>query len=251
MFSPRLIVFVALVAVAATYPANDDVPRSISTGLGSDIGEPSLWFGMPHFGNIFGPLTSLFSSFTEIGPKIVVDDDRFRIVVNVKDYKKDDLKVKVKNDFIFVQGSQEAKQDDHDLFASNFFHTYSLPVNASASDVTATLSSDGYLIVDAPLNGNSDKDESVDRVVPIVESGEPYKKNTEDKVENVDKPASTNAPIEIDESSKATTGSPTTVTDFDDDKKEPTTPSNREEVTGNAIPNDELNEVSGANEVKP
>ncbi|CAH2102019.1 unnamed protein product [Euphydryas editha] len=216
MFSPKLIVFIAFVAVAATYPANDDIPRPITTIMETDIEEPSLWFNFPSLHHIFGQISNMFTSFTNIGPTIDVDDDKFRIIVNVKDYKKENLKVKVKNDFILIQGSQEAKQDDHDLFASNFFHTYNLPVNASASEVTATLTSDGFLVVDAPLNGNGEKtNESVDRVVPIVESGEPLKKkNKGDKA----------------------------------DKTAKNLPSRTMSMT---IPNNEVNEVSAANEVKP
>ncbi|CAH2102016.1 unnamed protein product [Euphydryas editha] len=221
MFSPKLIVFVAFVAVAATYPAIDVIPNPITAIRGTYVNRP-LVIPLPH---LIGPFTNLFSSFTNIGPKIDVDGDKFPIIFNVKNYKKENLKVKVNNDFIFIQGSQEAKQDDHDLFASNFFHTYSLPVNASASDVTATLTSDGFLVVDAPLNGNGEKTkESVDRVVPIVESSEPLKKNNKgDKVDKVNEPVSTVAPVDIDESPKITTVVPSTSADFDDDRKESTT----------------------------
>ncbi|XP_046960810.1 uncharacterized protein LOC124530615 [Vanessa cardui] len=253
MFSPRLFAFLALVALAAAYPASDEpIPRPITTILETDFEDPSPWFRFPAFGNIFAPLTKLFSSFADIGPRIEADDDKFRVTVNVKDYKKEDLKVKVKNDFIFVQGAHEAKQDEHDLFASQFFHTYSLPENASASDVTAKLTSDGFLVVDAPLNGNDEKskDKAVEREVPIVESGEPLQK--EDKVEKVDNAVPAVAPVEIDEAPKVTTELPTTSVD-DDERKEPTTPSDREEVTvlDNSIPSNEANEVNGANEIQP
>ncbi|CAH2095349.1 unnamed protein product [Euphydryas editha] len=251
MFSPKLIVFVAFLAVAATYPAIDIIPRPINAISATFVNKP-LVIPLPH---LIGPFTNLFSSSTNVGPKIDSDDDKFRIIVNVKDYKKDDLKVKVNNGFIFVQGSQETKQDDHDLFTSNFFHTYSLPVKASASDVTATLTSDGFLVVDAPLNVNGEKtNESVDRVVPIIESGEPLKKkNKADKVDKVDQPVLTVTPVDIDESPKVTTVVPSTSAEFDDDRKEPITSSDREEITvkDNAISNDELNEITTVNEAKP
>ncbi|XP_023950299.2 heat shock protein 67B1-like [Bicyclus anynana] len=209
----RYFAFFALVALAAAYPASDDFPRPITTITESDFEDQSPWFRFPPFGNIFAPLTKLFSSFAEIGPKIEIDEDKFRVIVNVKDYKKKDLKVKVKGDYILVQGAHEAKHDDHDLFASQFFHTYSLPLNASASDVTATLSSDGYLDVTAPVNGVDDKNKVVDREVPIVESGKPLKEDKEDrepvvpvasadpvetvdKTENVDKIETFDTPVE-------------------------------------------------------
>ncbi|CAH2102020.1 unnamed protein product [Euphydryas editha] len=92
MFSPKLIVFIAFVAVAATYPANDDIPRPITTIMETDIEEPSLWFNFPSLHHIFGQISNMFTSFTNIGPTIDVDDDKFRIIVNVKDYKKENLK---------------------------------------------------------------------------------------------------------------------------------------------------------------
>ncbi|XP_050345792.1 heat shock protein 67B1-like [Nymphalis io] len=256
MFSPRLFAFLALAAFAAAYPASDEpIPKPITTIMETDFEDPSPWFRFPAFGNIFAPLTKLFSSFADIGPRIEADDGKFRVTVSVKDYKKEDLKVKVKNDFIFVQGAHEAKQDDHDLFASQFFHTYSLPEKASASDVTAKLTSDGFLVVDAPLNGNDEKskDKVVEREVPIVESGAPLEKEKEDKIEKVDNAVPAVAPVEIDEAPKVTTELPTTSADTDVERKEPTTPSDREEVTvrDNSIPSNEANEVSDANEIQP
>nr|AKS40078.1 small heat shock protein 19.8a [Grapholita molesta] len=171
------------------------------------------------FGNLFAPLWKLFPSFADIGPKVVTDDNKFQIIVNVKDYKKDDLKVKTKGDFIFVQGSHEAKHDDHDVFASQFFHTYSLPSNSSAADVTAQLSSDGYLTVNAPLSYVADRaKESGDREVPITETGVPYQKEKPER--------------------EPTTPPSAAAVTTEEDRKEPTTPSDRDEATvkDNSIP---------------
>lgn len=213
MFSTRLAVVFAILAAVAALPTDNPVPRPITTITDEDFDKgDSGWFSFPLFGNLFAPLWRLFPSFADFGPKITTDDNNFQVVVNVKDYKKDDLKVKVKGDFIFVQGSHEAKQDDHDVFASQFFHTYTLPANSSGS-VKAELSSDGYLIVTAPINGEkSDKPKESDREVPIVETGVPYQKEEKSEV--------------------------TTFRSVDEDKKEPTTPSQREEVTekDNVIP---------------
>lgn len=254
MFSSRLLIIFAFAALTAAYPAdNGPFPRPITTITETEFDDPSPWFRFPAFGNIFAPLTRLFSSFADIGPRIESDDEKFRVIVNVKDYSLSDLKVKVKGDFILVQGSHEAKQDDHDLFASQFVHTYSLPINASASDVTAKLTSDKYLIITAPLNGaGADDGKAVDREVPIVESKEAWK--SEDKEDKDKKPedvpvqASGVLPVEIDEA-KGTTELPATEAE-EEDRKELTTPSNREEVTVRDVPN-EVNEISSSNEVQP
>ncbi|XP_028156401.1 alpha-crystallin A chain-like [Ostrinia furnacalis] len=213
MFSPRLLAVAAVLATVAAIPTDKpSVPQPVTTITDGDI-DDAPWFSFPLFGNLFAPLWRLFPHFSEIGPRIVADDNKFQVIVNVKDYKKDDLKVKVKGDFIFVQGSHEAKQDDRDVYASQFFHTYTLPVNSSGSDVTAELTSDGYLVVSAPISTAAEKPKDSDREVPIVETGAPYQKE--------EAPLTTVQPSEPE-----------------DDRKEPTTPSEREDVTekDNVIP---------------
>lgn len=215
MFSPRFLAVFAVLATAAAVPVTErPVPQPITTIYNEDFENP--WLSFPIFGNLFAPLWKLFPTFADIGPRIIADDDKFQVVVNVKDYKKDDLKVKVKGDFIFIQGSHEAKQDDRDIFASQFFHTYTLPANSSGTDVSAELTNDGNLIVTAPVNGPVDRTKDVDREVPIVETGKPFK---DDKVEK-------------------TTALPAVTAAEEDDRKEPTTPAEKEEITekDNVIP---------------
>ncbi|XP_013188025.1 alpha-crystallin A chain [Amyelois transitella] len=223
MFTTRVLFACALLGAVAALPTDkptSDFPKqtAIITDDDFDNGEGG-WFSFPLFGNLFAPLWRLFPSFADFGPKITTDDDKFQVIVNVKDYKKPDLKVKVKGDFIFVQGSHEAKQDAHDIFASQFFHTYTLPANSSGSDVTADLSSDGFLIVTVPLKGTENRAKESDREVPINETGVPYQK-------------------------EVTPADATTQAVSEDDRKEPTTPSEREEVTekDNVIPHG--NEIS-------
>lgn len=226
MFSPRILLAIfAVLATVAALPATDKpIPRPVTSISDDDVDIDAPWFSFPLFGNLFAPLWRLLPSFGEVGPKIYADNDKFQVIVNVKDYKKEDLKVKVKGDFIFVQGSHEAKQDDHDVFASQFFHTYTLPANSSGSDVTAELTSDGFLVVNAPLNGAElrPKENSTDREVPIVETGVPYKKET------------------VNPKAEETTVIPakTTSAEREDDRKEPTTPADREDFTekDNSIP---------------
>lgn len=225
MFSPRLFAVCAFLATVAAVPVTDQPAPLPITSINSEDINDSPWLTFPIFGNLFAPLWKLFPTFADIGPRIISDDDKFQVVVNVKDYNKDDLKVKLKNDFIFIQGSHEAKKDDRDIFASQFFHTYTMPSNSSSDDVTAELTSDGNLIVTAPVSYNPLRSKEVDREVPIVETGKPYKE------EKPEIPAVQPAVPAVAE---------------EEDKKEPTTPSSsdREDVTekDNVIPHG--NEVS-------
>lgn len=224
-----LAVLAVLACVSALPTTDKPVPRPVTTITDDDF-DDSPWFSFPLFGNLFAPLWRLLPSFGEIGPKIVADKDKFQVIVNVKDYKKEDLKVKVKGDFVFVQGSHEAKQDDHDIFASQFFHTYALPANSSGADVSAEISSDGYLVVGAPLRSAPvERSKDVDREVPIVESGRPYKQDVDTTTTST-----STAKVENTTTQGTTTliTKPTTLVESDDDRKEPTTPSSdREEIT--------------------
>ncbi|CAG4953728.1 unnamed protein product [Colias eurytheme] len=223
MLSPRLFAFFALFAIAAALPAADKPtdPFSIPVPDEFDDAGDAPWFTFPKFPfmNFFSPIWNLFPSIADFGPKIEVDDKNFRVIVNVKNYKQDDLKVEVKGDYIFIHGSHEAKKDDHDLIASQFFYTYTLPSNASASDVTAKIYTDDILEISVPLNGQSE--ERVEkRVVPITEAGVAF---------NKDKEVATVGPVE--------------------DKKEPTTGADREPTTSPTLTNEAEN--SAANEVQP
>lgn len=233
MFSPRVVAVLALcLAAASAFPADkpQDKPvvRPITT-IVDDIDDGS-WLGVSLFGNLFAPLWRLFPTFNDIGPKIITDNDKFQVVINVKSFKKEDLKVKVKGTFLFIQGSHSTSQDDHDLFASQFFHTYTLPTNASGADLKAELSTDGYLVITAPMSGAKSTDG--EREVPIVESGAPYKEASPDA------PATTPAAA---------------VNSSQDDRKEETTPSvTAPEVTTPATEKDATekdNDIPHGNEV--
>ncbi|KAJ0182226.1 hypothetical protein K1T71_001595 [Dendrolimus kikuchii] len=164
----------ALVAAAAAVPATDrPIPPPITTITDDDIGGP--WFSFPSLSSIFAPLFKLIPSFAEVGPRVIADDDKFQIIMNgLKNYNKDDLKVKTKGSFVFIQGSREVKQDDRDLFASHFYHTFLRPENAKSSDVTANLYSDGTLVVTAILSPQAEKTKDEDRDIPVIETGVPY-----------------------------------------------------------------------------
>lgn len=256
MFSTRCLAILALAVAASALPAQEKpLPQPITSITNDEIAPPvpGPWFNVPFFGDItkiFAPLWKLFPTFEELGPQIVANDNKFQVIVQVKDYKKSDLKVKVKGDFIFVQGSHDAKlQDDHDLFASQFFHTYTLPANSSASSVTAELTTDGYLVIDAPIGGPVDQSKVIDREIPIVSIGTPYKKveTPQEVTPEVLTPEVVKEEVVTPEVEAVEPALP------EEDRKEPTTISpEREEVTekDNVIPHgNEINEVSPLSDI--
>lgn len=212
----------AIVASAAAVPASDrSALPPLATVYDDDFGGP--WFSFPSISNIFAPLFKLFPTFSSLGPKVTSDENKFQIVMGgLKGYNKDDLKVKTKGSFIFIQGSHEVRPDEHDLIASQFYHTFLRPENSSSKDVTAELYNDGTLVVTALLSATEEKTKEEDRDIPVIEKDVPYvnedKEDTDDKATVV--PASSPAP---------------TTTAPEEEKKEPTTPEDATEKD-NVIP---------------
>ncbi|GBP20366.1 Protein lethal(2)essential for life [Eumeta japonica] len=179
-----VLLLAAVLALSGAAPADDiagdgkkSAPRPI-VGITDDDGDSS-WFNWPGFSQLFGPLWQLFPNFEDIGPKITGDDEKFQVVIRVKDFNKDDLKIKVNNGFLIVQGSHESSGQSFDILANQFVHTYLLSQNSSAADVTADLYSNGYLVVTAPLKGPADRANEKERVVPINVIDKPYSTTSE------------------------------------------------------------------------
>ncbi|XP_045499884.1 integumentary mucin A.1-like [Colias croceus] len=119
----------------------------------------------------------MFPNFSDIGPQIEAGKDYTNVIVKVKNYKSEDLSVKIKGKYIYLQGNKKTVDDDRDI-ASEFLYTATLPTNVNTNDVSAKLYSDAYLVVTTPNEG---KKEGVyeDRVVPIVVVDEPFVKPVE------------------------------------------------------------------------
>ncbi|CAH2050941.1 unnamed protein product, partial [Iphiclides podalirius] len=83
-------------------------------------------------------------------PKIVSEPDRFQIILSVKRFKPDELKVKVKNRYIIVEGKHKEEDDEKRFTANHFVQRFVLPPGSKPEEVTAVLKENGKLSISAP-----------------------------------------------------------------------------------------------------
>ncbi|XP_012215270.2 protein lethal(2)essential for life-like [Linepithema humile] len=108
---------------------------------------------------------------------ITVDDDTFKIVADVQQFKPEEVSVKIVNRFLVVEAKHEEKQE-HDSISRQFVQKYLLPNCADVDQLKSTISSDGILTITAPLKPEEPKDE---RVIKIDFIGQPTLRPSEDE----------------------------------------------------------------------
>ncbi|XP_024876193.1 protein lethal(2)essential for life-like [Temnothorax curvispinosus] len=100
-------------------------------------------------------------SSTMIGDKV------FKITLDVKQYKPEEVNVKVVDRWVVVEAKHEATEDDGNVLSRQFVRKYLLPSRAEVGQVSATISSDHLLIVTAPMKPQDE------RVIKIEQTGKP------------------------------------------------------------------------------
>ncbi|XP_063375476.1 heat shock protein 26-like [Cydia amplana] len=83
-------------------------------------------------------------------PKITSDPKGFEITMNVKRFKPEELRVKVKNQYIIVEGRHRATSDNTRFMANHFVQRFNLPPGTNQEEVKAVLKENGILSISAP-----------------------------------------------------------------------------------------------------
>ena len=99
------------------------------------------------------------------------DKDAIKINLDVKQFKPEELNVKVVDGYVVVEGKHEERQDEHGFISRQFSRRYKLPDNVDPATVSSSLSSDGVLMVSAPKKALPPP--SNERSVPIIHSQTP------------------------------------------------------------------------------
>ena len=73
--------------------------------------------------------------------------DDFKLSIDVKQFKPEELKVKVVDDCVVVEGKQESLGDDKKYCSHQFVRRYALPKDCDVGKVMSTLTPDGVLTV--------------------------------------------------------------------------------------------------------
>ncbi|XP_049938376.1 alpha-crystallin A chain-like isoform X2 [Schistocerca serialis cubense] len=113
----------------------------------------------------------------------------FEVNLDVQHFKPDEVSVKIRDDFIVIEGNHEERQDQHGFISRQFTRRYKLPENTDIDAVTSKLSSDGVLTIKAPKK--APLKDSTERVVPIVQTNKPAvtkagHENPDDKQEKME-----------------------------------------------------------------
>jgi len=96
-------------------------------------------------------------------PKVSYDDDKFQISLDAKDYKPEDLDVKVEGNTIIITAKQEL-QESGGTRTRVFEQKFSLPSGVKAELVRSSLSREGVLTITAP-RGNAAAQQSYTETV--------------------------------------------------------------------------------------
>lgn len=78
------------------------------------------------------------------------DDKQFQVTLNVKQFKPEEIEVKIVDNYIVIHGKHEEKSEENGTAAREFTRKYMLPQNCQAETVTSSLSLDGVLSIVAP-----------------------------------------------------------------------------------------------------
>ncbi|KAG8228850.1 hypothetical protein J437_LFUL008346 [Ladona fulva] len=101
----------------------------------------------------------------------IPNKDDFEVMLDVQQFRPEEISVKTVDNSIVVEGKHEEKRDEHGFVSRHFIRRYVLPQGISPGTVTTSLSSDGVLTITAPkalpmpaIN---------ERIVPITQTGVP------------------------------------------------------------------------------
>ncbi|KAM9468983.1 heat shock protein beta-6 isoform 1-T2 [Clarias gariepinus] len=83
--------------------------------------------------------------------QVVCDQNGFTVQLDVKHFNPDELMVKVKGDYVVVEGKHEQKKDGSGLVTREFNRRYRIPNEVDAMNLECAVSPEGMLVISAPL----------------------------------------------------------------------------------------------------
>lgn len=90
--------------------------------------------------------------------------DEFKVTLDVQQFKPNEIKVKVVDDYVVVEGKHEEREDKHGYISREFRRKYRLPPNVKADAITSNLSSDGLLSIQCPKKVRLRKHNSINTI---------------------------------------------------------------------------------------
>lgn len=128
----------------------------------------------------YRPWGELLRNRDEGGTSTVqANKDKFQVILDVQQFKPEEIDVKVVDKCVVVEAKHEEKKDEHGWISRQFVRKYLIPEQCEIDQVTSTLSSDGVLTITAP---RKEKQEDVaERTIKIQQTGKPAIQEKEEK----------------------------------------------------------------------
>jgi len=113
--------------------------------------------------------------------------DKFEIKLDVTHFIPEDIKIKTNGHHLIVEGNHGERLHQNGFVSRQFTRRYELPKNIDLEQISSSLSSDGQLLIEAPIKQSA----SEERIIPItfVEKQNQNIQNTEhnNKEKSLDK----------------------------------------------------------------
>lgn len=120
----------------------------------------------------YRPWGELLRNSNEGGTSTVkADKGKFQVILDVQQFKPDEISVKVVDKCVVVEAKHEEKQDEHGWISRQFVRKYMIPEQCSIDEVSSSLSSDGVLTITAPRKEKSETKN--ERSIKIEHTGKP------------------------------------------------------------------------------
>lgn len=169
----------------------DPVERLYDQHFGVGLRDSDLYRRPTSVAGLTGPILSGYlRPFRHLVPEesgvssIQDDKDQFKISLDVQQFKPEEIKVKVVDDSVIVEGKHEERQDKHGYISRQFTRRYKLPPNTNLEAIKSHLSSDGVLSIAAPKKAIEG---AKDREIPIMHTNKPAIKQTSKNEKSAEK----------------------------------------------------------------
>uniref|UniRef100_A0A3B1JCH9 Heat shock protein, alpha-crystallin-related, b6 n=1 Tax=Astyanax mexicanus TaxID=7994 RepID=A0A3B1JCH9_ASTMX len=83
--------------------------------------------------------------------QVVCDHNGFTVQLDVKDFSPEELVVKVKGDYVVVEGKHEKRKNGSGLVTREFNRRYRIPDGVDVLALESAMSPEGMLVISAPL----------------------------------------------------------------------------------------------------
>ncbi|XP_073996016.1 protein lethal(2)essential for life-like [Rhodnius prolixus] len=159
--------------------------QNFGMGLFNDeiLSPRSTFLSLPLRSGYLRPWRTLDPSDTGVS-SVASDSKEFKVNLDVQQFKPEELKVKVVDDYLVVDGKHEERSDKHGFISRQFTRRYKIPEDVNKAALVSNLSSDGVLTLKAPKLALPDK---AGREVPIVQTSAPAIKKKTEKEKKADK----------------------------------------------------------------